>query len=77
MGAEWRKREKRKTEVERGTDLGFHTIIICCCIVSIPSVQQLGYIYTHTHTHTRQRSRWDMPEIVVVMVKVGFSWPEH
>lgn len=30
----------------------------------------------HTHTHTKWRSCWDMPEFVVVMVKVWFSWPE-
>lgn len=46
-------------EVERGTDLGLHTIIICC-IVSIPSVQQLGYTHTytcaHAHTHTAEKS---------------------
>lgn len=50
---------KRKKEVEKSTDLEFHTIIICC-IVSIPSVQQLGYTHTHshanTHTHTAEKS---------------------
>lgn len=30
----------------------------------------------HTDTHTQWKSCWDMPEIVVVMVKVWFSWPE-
>lgn len=66
-------RGTRELVGKRGTDLKFHAIIICC-IVIIPSAQQLAATHTYTHTHTT--SDWDMPEIVVVMVKVWFSWPE-
>lgn len=45
---EWKEWGQKK-KVERSQDLGFHTIIICC-IVSIPSVQQLGYAHTQACT---------------------------
>ena len=40
------------------------------------SICSTAGLHTHTHTQTQQRSHWDVPEIVVALVKVWFSWPE-